>query len=77
MAVMAFVSAIFGAGANGSPLAYGIGISLCSLIIYFALFSMLYWVAYFLSVLLGFSAVSGGKRKSKNNLDEISPEADS
>lgn len=43
MVVIAFVAAIIGAGANGSPLAYGIGVSLATLVIYFALFAAIYW----------------------------------
>ena len=49
MVVMAFIAAILGAGANGSPLAYGIGVSLCSLVIYFLFFALFYWFANYLS----------------------------
>jgi len=51
MVVMAFVAAIIGAGTNGSPLAYGIGVSLCTLAIYFTFFAILYWVANYFSFL--------------------------
>ena len=68
MVVMAFVAAIIGAGANGSPLAYGIGISLCTLAIYFTLFATLYWFAFLFS----------GRRKptSKQPQLESSPESE-
>lgn len=49
MVVMAFVAAIIGAGANGSPLAYGIGVSIVTLVIYFAIFAMLYWSTFIFS----------------------------
>ena len=57
MVVMAFVAAIIGAGANGSPLAYGIGISMITLFIYFALFAGLYWLTF------SFSYKSGGSKE--------------
>lgn len=43
MVVFAFIAAIIGAGANGSPLAYGIGVSLLMVVIYFFFFAILYW----------------------------------
>lgn len=41
----AFVSAIVGAGVNGSALAYGIGVSICMLLIYFLCFALLHGFA--------------------------------
>ncbi len=43
MVVFAFIAAIIGAGANGSPLAYGIGISILMVVVYFFFFAVLYW----------------------------------
>lgn len=43
MVVFALIAAVVGAGANGSPLAYGVGVSLCMLFVYFLLFAILYW----------------------------------
>lgn len=54
MVVAAFVAAIVGAGANGSPLAYGIGVSVCMLFIYFGFFGALYW---------GTFLISGGRKR--------------
>lgn len=49
MVVFALIAAVIGAGANGSPLAYGIGVSVCLLFVYFVLFALLYWGTLFLS----------------------------
>lgn len=61
MVVMAFVAAIIGAGANGSPLAYGIGVSIVTLVIYFAFFAALYWATFIFS----------GRPKPANNESQL------
>ena len=43
MVVAALIAAMIGAGANGSPLAYGLGVSVCMLVLYFLFFAILYW----------------------------------
>jgi len=55
MVVFAFIAAIIGAGANGSPLAYGIGVSILLAIIYFVFFGILYW---------GTLLITGGRRNA-------------
>lgn len=60
MVVMAFIAAIIGAGTNGSPLAYGIGVSICTLVVYFAFFALLHWGTY---------VVFGVGRRTKSNLE--------
>jgi uncharacterized membrane protein YuzA (DUF378 family) len=55
MVVFALIAAIIGAGANGSPLAYGIGVSVCTLVIYFLLFAFMYWATLF---------ITGGRKQS-------------
>ncbi len=47
MIVAALIAAMIGAGANGSPLAYGMGISVCMLAVYFLIFALLYWSVLF------------------------------
>ena len=47
MVVAALIAAVIGAGANGSPLAYGLGISICMLVVYFLVFAFLYWSVLF------------------------------
>ena len=48
MIVAALIAAVIGAGANGSPLAFGLGISICLLAVYFLIFATLYWSVLFL-----------------------------
>jgi len=48
MVVAAFIAAMLGAGANGSPLAYGLGVSICMLVVYFLMFAIIYWTVLFL-----------------------------
>lgn len=45
----ALVSAIVAAGVNGSALAYGIGVSICTLLIYFSCFALLHGFAMLIS----------------------------
>jgi len=54
MIVFALIAAVIGAGANGSPLAYGLGISVCFLVVYFLFFAILYW---------GTLLITGGRRR--------------
>ncbi len=64
MIVAALIAAMIGAGANGSPLAYGMGISVCMLVVYFLIFAMLYWSVLF---------VFGGKIKAPKATLEDEP----
>jgi ABC-type proline/glycine betaine transport system permease subunit len=48
---IALFAAVIGAGANGSPLAYGMAVSLAMLSIYFITFAAIYWSSWFV---LGF-----------------------
>ncbi len=61
MVVAALIAAVIGAGANGSPLAFGLGISICLLVIYFLVFALLYWSVLF---------VFGGKLKMPTEVQE-------
>ena len=54
MVVAALIAAVIGAGANGSPLAYGIGVSVCMVAIHFLFFALLYW---------GTLTITGGRRQ--------------
>ncbi len=47
MIVAALIAAMIGAGANGSPLAYGLGVSVCMSVLYFLVFAALYWSVLF------------------------------
>jgi hypothetical protein len=69
MAVATLVAAIIGAGANGSPLAYGIGVSVCMAVVYFVFFALLYW---------GTILVTGGRRrKLKTDAENVLPSSES
>ncbi|QEG22697.1 hypothetical protein [Mariniblastus fucicola] len=49
MVVFAVIAAVIGAGANGSPLAYGLGLSMLLSFVYFLFFAALYWAASLMS----------------------------
>ena len=50
----ALIAAIVGAGVNGSPLAYGMGVSICLAVVYFICFALLH----------GFALLIAGSQKS-------------
>ena len=61
----ALAAAIIAAGTKGSVLAYGIGVSICMLVLYFLFFAVLYWTA---------SIFSGSRKPPVELVAEVSEE---
>lgn len=46
MVAMAFYAAVIGAGANGSPVGYGLAIGIAALLVILPVLAILYWLAF-------------------------------